>query len=117
MKESPPLILCSQRANKASHNTSHFWRGCIGSFQHFFMCNDHRHIGDAEVGNYTIPVLTPFKLTGSATDPDGDAVTYNWEQNDSAENTGVTVVASSANPTKPIGPNFISFRTTSSPTK
>lgn len=71
----------------------------------------------APVGSYTIPIMTPFKLTGSATDPDGDAVTYNWEQNDSALNTGVTLVASSANPTKLVGPNFISFNSTSSPSK
>ena len=71
----------------------------------------------APVGNYTIPILTPFKLTGSATDPDGDAVTYNWEQNDSAENTGVTIAAASANPAKLIGPNWLSFNSTSSPTK
>ncbi|HEY8561615.1 MAG TPA: zinc-dependent metalloprotease family protein [Pyrinomonadaceae bacterium] len=71
----------------------------------------------APVGNYTIPILTPFKLTGSATDPDGDAVTYNWEQNDSAENTGVTIVAAGANPTKLIGPNWLSFNSTCSPTK
>ncbi|RTL41259.1 MAG: hypothetical protein EKK53_14130 [Burkholderiales bacterium] len=32
--------------------------------------------------SYTIPVRTPFALTGSAIDPDGDTVTYLWEQND-----------------------------------
>jgi len=90
-------------------------RGCPGSG--IMPSAGNRPPVVAEVGNYTIPVLTPFKLTGSATDPDGDAVTYNWEQNDSAENTGVTIAASSANPAKLIGPNFISFRTTSSPTK
>ncbi len=30
----------------------------------------------------TIPMLTPFELTGAATDPDGDEMLYLWEQND-----------------------------------
>jgi hypothetical protein len=71
----------------------------------------------APVSNYTIPILTPFALTGSATDPDGDPITYNWEQNDSAQNTGVTVANAIAHPTKLIGPNWLTFPSTSSPKK
>lgn len=32
--------------------------------------------------NYTIPISTPFMLTGSATDPENDVMTYSWEQMD-----------------------------------
>jgi Metallo-peptidase family M12/Secretion system C-terminal sorting domain len=34
--------------------------------------------GDA----YTIPISTPFILTGSGSDADGDAITFSWEQMD-----------------------------------
>ena len=71
----------------------------------------------APVSNYTIPIMTPFKLTGSATDADGDPLTYNWEQNDSAQNTGVTVANAIAYSAKEIGPNWLTFPSTSSPTK
>jgi hypothetical protein len=56
---------------------------------------------------YTIPVRTPFALTGSATDPDGDALTYMWEQNDRGAATGTGLVSN----TKTNGPLFRQFGT------
>jgi len=38
--------------------------------------------------SYTIPVRTPFELTGSAVDGEADNLTYLWEQNDRAGTTG-----------------------------
>lgn len=32
--------------------------------------------------DYSIPAHTPFELTGTATDADGDSLTYSWEQYD-----------------------------------
>ena len=70
----------------------------------------------APVGNYTIPISTPFALTGSATDANaGDALTYCWEQNDDAA--GQTGTNSRARENKPVGPNWLSFPPTASPTR
>lgn len=68
----------------------------------------------AAVSNYTIPVTTPFALTGSATDPENDPITYCWEQDDNTTTTGANSVAS---PTKATGPNWLSFSATTSPTR
>jgi hypothetical protein len=68
----------------------------------------------AAVNNYTIPISTPFALTGSATDGNGDALTYCWEQNDNSTTSGSGSVAS---PTKATGPNWLSFSPTTSGTR
>lgn len=69
----------------------------------------------APVSNYTIPISTPFALTGSATDANpGDALTYCWEQNDNSTTTGNASVAS---PTKLTGPNWLSFSPLTIPTR
>ena len=67
--------------------------------------------------DYTIPISTPFGLTGSATDANaGNVLTYSWEQNDNASG-AQTGNASVASATKPSGPNWISFSPTTSPTR
>lgn len=58
--------------------------------------------------NYTIPKGTPFVLKGTASDPNGDAMTYCWEQNDSAAD-NENQSKSYASGTKVYGPNFRSF--------
>jgi hypothetical protein len=68
----------------------------------------------AAVSNYTIPISTPFALTGSATDAEGDPLTYSWEQNDNSTTSGANSVAS---PTKTTGPNWLSFSPTVSGTR
>lgn len=69
----------------------------------------------APVGNYIIPKSTPFVLTGSATDANSDPLTYCWEQNDDGGSS--TGASSSASITKTIGPNFISWSPTISPSR
>ncbi len=65
--------------------------------------------------DYTIPMSTPFTLTGSATDSGGNPLVYCWEQMDTA--TTEIDAASVASPTKAAGPNWRSFDPTPSPSR
>jgi len=81
------------------------------------LTNTGNSIPTANAGSdYTIPKSTPFMLTGSSTDADGDILTYNWEQmnNASSSQTGANSAASA---TKTTGPNFRSYSSTTSPTR
>ena len=62
-------------------------------------------------GNISVPINTPFILTGAATDPDGDVLTYLWEQMDNEATTQPPVATATG------GPNFRSFDPTTNPSR
>lgn len=66
--------------------------------------------------DYTIPKSTPFVLTGTGTDADGDALTYIWEQMDKGTSSQ-TGSNSAATATKTAGPTFRSWVPTASPVR
>jgi hypothetical protein len=61
-------------------------------------------------GAYTIPARTPFALTAAAFDPDGDAITYDWEQRN-----GGNPVTVGTDPG--VGPIFRSWSPSTKPTR
>ena len=64
-------------------------------------------------GNFSIPIQTPFSLTASATDPNGDSITYDWQEFDLGAST-TAVPNTDATGAKPI---FRSYLPTSSGTR
>lgn len=66
--------------------------------------------------DYIIPKSTPFMLTGSGTDADGDQLTYIWEQMDKGTSSE-TGANSAAKDTKITGPIFRSWTPSKSPVR
>ncbi|MBN8565424.1 MAG: fibronectin type III domain-containing protein [Flavobacteriales bacterium] len=66
--------------------------------------------------DYTIPRSTPFMLTGSGTDANGDVLTFNWEQFDNAAS-NATGASSAASATRTTGPTFRSYNSSTSPVR
>ncbi|MEY4462520.1 MAG: hypothetical protein RLY98_1060, partial [Bacteroidota bacterium] len=65
--------------------------------------------------DFVIPKSTPFVLKGSSSNPNGAALSYCWEQNDTATTSfGANSIAF---PTKKDGPLFRSFPPTNSPNR
>jgi hypothetical protein len=61
--------------------------------------------------DYTIPKSTAFALKGTGSDPDGDVITYTWEQNDPGNPNSNAAPTS----TRTVGPMFRSRQGTTSP--
>jgi len=66
--------------------------------------------------DYTIPKGTPFMLTGTGTDSNGDSLTYIWEQMNNASSSQ-TGASSAASATKATGPTFRSWTPQTTPTR
>ncbi len=58
-----------------------------------------------------LPISTPFQLTSTASDPDGDPLTYCWEQMDNTPAVAPPISTST------VGPAFRSFPPTDNPTR
>ncbi len=65
-------------------------------------------------GSYTIPIQTPFEMTGTATDANGDPITYCWDEYDSDGSAGGAPNDAANSTTAPL---FRSFYPTTNPNR
>ncbi len=90
--------------------TTAFTQGTGNSCAAITQSGNHTPTCSASIATTTIPAGTPFELTGAASDVDGDALTYCWEEIDLGSSTGPI-------PTTGNGPVFKSYNPSTSPTR
>ncbi|MCH2022321.1 MAG: M12 family metallo-peptidase [Saprospiraceae bacterium] len=110
--------------NVQSNSDDHFHGISLGEISAFITNSGHTCPTKTSLSNnaptvtgtngagVTIPGSTPFALTAIANDPDGNTLTYCWEQMNNG--TGFPMPPSS---TSTAGPNFRSFSPSTSPTR
>lgn len=106
-----------------SNSDDHFHGKSLEEIGNFITGNNHTCAVKTPISNSApnitsvasstiyLPISTPFALTALATDDDGDAITYGWEQ----INTEISTQAPLATSTG--GPNFRSISPSTSPTR
>ncbi|GEM_PF-495192 len=71
-------------------------------------------VANPTASSFTIPIQTPFELTGSGSDADGNPITYCWENFDTDGSAGSAPNAAATSTTAPL---FRSFYPTTNPTR
>jgi hypothetical protein len=89
--------------NYSLQEISNLITGTAGACPVYTTLNNTGPIVVSTNGNVTIPISTPFALTAIATDPDGDVLTYLWEQMNNQQTTQPPLATATG------GPNFRSW--------
>lgn len=99
--------ICTATQNVQSRSDAYFHTASVNQMYNFISrsadCsvktdNNNQPPVVADLSDYTIPKGTPFALSATATDPDGDEVTYLWEQLDSQNSTQPPVSTATSGP-------------------